>query len=125
MVSRAIAYTNATNDDWVMATPETRLVRVAEDVLDKFGTRTEDGRKITARWSEPYDDGTYEIIFSISGEPELTMLRKKCISIDESPEYWAVERYEGEWHVTVQGNCKAHHPRIDMAIDLARYREGV
>ena len=78
MVSKAIAYTNVTNDDWVMATPETRLVRVAEDVLEQFGSRTEDGRKITASWSEPYDDGTYEIIFNISGEPELTDLRARA-----------------------------------------------
>lgn len=49
---------------------ETRLIRASGDLLDFFGTRTEDGRRLTAEWGEPIghcaesDEYIYEPTFT-------------------------------------------------------------
>jgi hypothetical protein len=56
-----------------------RLVRVAPELIDQWGTRTENGQRITAAWGEPVASvGTepgltfdiYEPIFTVSGDTE-------------------------------------------------------
>jgi len=45
--------------------PRTRLILAAESLLDDFGTRTEDGHKLTAEWGEPSPEGWYSPTFHI------------------------------------------------------------
>lgn len=59
-----------------------RLIRVSADLLDLFGTRTEDGRRMTAEWGDPDADGIYEPVFTATDDgmtlipvAELTRLR--------------------------------------------------
>ena len=48
------------------ATPNgTRLVRMADDILATWGTRTERGDRITAEWGEPDEWGIYEPTLTI------------------------------------------------------------
>src|SRR6266508_2828362 len=44
--------------------PATRLILAAEDLLASFGTRTDDGRRITAEWGEQQPGGWYEPVFT-------------------------------------------------------------
>lgn len=39
--------------------PGTRLVLVQEDALSQFGTRTEDGARLSFEWGEPDENGWY------------------------------------------------------------------
>lgn len=41
-----------------------RLVRVGTEFLSQFGTRTEDGARLTAEWREPDAAGIYEPVFT-------------------------------------------------------------
>lgn len=42
--------------------PGTRLVLVSEDALELFGTRTEDGDRLSFEWGEPDENGWYSPI---------------------------------------------------------------
>jgi hypothetical protein len=59
------------------ATPPegTRLILATTDVLPEWGTRTDDGRRLTAEWGEPDANGWYSPTFTASGEPEIATLR--------------------------------------------------
>ena len=63
-----------------MTEPTTRLIRAAAELLDMFGTRTDDGRTLTAAWGEPVghcpDSGEYiyEPTFTASGPTEADRL---------------------------------------------------
>jgi len=46
-----------------------RLVRIGTEALSQFGTRTEDGRPITAEWGEPDKFGVYEPTFTVGALP--------------------------------------------------------
>jgi secreted protein with Ig-like and vWFA domain len=48
--------------------PGTRLILASEDLFTMFGTRTEDGRKITAEWGDPTSDGWYTPIFTATDD---------------------------------------------------------
>jgi hypothetical protein len=64
--------------DWCgHATPPegTRLILATTDVLPEWGTRTDDGRRLTAEWGEPDANGWYSPTFTASGEPEIATLR--------------------------------------------------
>ena len=41
-----------------------RLIAIADDLLDNFGTRTDDGFALSAEWGEPTPEGWYEPIFT-------------------------------------------------------------
>ncbi len=43
--------------------PGTRLILAHENLLDEWGTRTEDGRRITVEWGEPDEHGWYTPTF--------------------------------------------------------------
>jgi hypothetical protein len=58
--------------------PHTRLILAAEDLLGMFGTRTDDGRKLTAEWGEPSPEGWYEPTFTANGPPELEVARERA-----------------------------------------------
>lgn len=45
--------------------PGTRLILASEDILTSFGTRTEDGYRITAEWGEQRPEGWYEPTFTV------------------------------------------------------------
>ena len=42
----------------------TRLILASEDLLAFFGTRTEDGDRLTAEWGERKPEGWYEPVFT-------------------------------------------------------------
>lgn len=44
--------------------PGTRLILAAEDILETWGTRTEDGRRLTATWGRRHPEGWYEPTFT-------------------------------------------------------------
>ena len=96
----------------------TRLIRASEDVLATFGTRTDDGRRITAEWGEPIghcsdsDEYIYEPTFtatddgySIVSTEELEGLRRErevarewvaaheYVTDPNSPDTESLERY--------------------------------
>jgi len=48
--------------------PGTRLILASENLLEQFGTRTEDGRKITAEWGDPNTDGWYSPTFTVTDD---------------------------------------------------------
>jgi hypothetical protein len=53
----------------VLGDPRTRLVRVAPELFDTpFGTRTDDGRRLTVEWGEPDEFGVYEPVFTAHAE---------------------------------------------------------
>jgi hypothetical protein len=43
----------------------TRLILATENLLDMWGTRTEDGYRITAEWGLPDKNGWYTPVFRI------------------------------------------------------------
>ena len=108
-----------------------RLVRVQPDVLAEWGTRTEDGDRLTVEWGEPDDDGIYDPTFTRHSEgnlraearaaaldgPELRELR------DAADETWAMMASVGftdmDRHVVALRLGKAL-----AAIDALRERRG-
>jgi hypothetical protein len=57
-------------NDWaqvVSITPPegTRLILASENLLDEWGSRTEDGYAIRVKWGEPNEHGWYTPTFSI------------------------------------------------------------
>lgn len=50
----------------------TRLVLMAEDLLEQIGTRTEQGDRITAEWGEQRAEGWYEPTFTAHADDNLT-----------------------------------------------------
>mgnify|MGYP001439506308 CR=1 len=57
-----------------------RLIRASDDLLEMFGTRTEDGRRLTAEWGAPigYSVETGEDIY----EPTFTAHEVEAASLD-------------------------------------------
>ena len=58
----------------------TRLVLASESLLDQWGTRSDDGRKLSAEWGEQHDGGWYEPVFTARDDgmevrPKLTAER--------------------------------------------------
>ena len=51
-----------------MTPPGTRLILASENLLEQFGARTEDGRKITAEWGDPNTDGWYSPTFTVTDD---------------------------------------------------------
>ena len=49
----------------------TRLILASEGFLERIGTRTERGDKITAEWGEPDDRGWYTPIFTAHADDNL------------------------------------------------------
>lgn len=45
-----------------------RLIRASEELIPQWGTRTNDGRRITAEWGEPDAEGIYEPIFTVTDD---------------------------------------------------------
>jgi hypothetical protein len=48
--------------------PGTRLILASENLFEQFGTRTDDGRKITAEWGEPTTEGWYSPTFTVTDD---------------------------------------------------------
>lgn len=46
----------------------TRLIAIADDLLENLGTRTDDGFALTAEWGEPTPEGWYEPIFTATDD---------------------------------------------------------
>lgn len=55
--------------DWLP--PHTRLVLASEDILDQWGTRTEQGERITVEWGNQKPQGWYEPMFTRHGDDVL------------------------------------------------------
>lgn len=53
--------------------PHTRLILASEDLLERFGTRTEDGYRITAEWGEQKPEGWYEPTFTVHHDDRLAL----------------------------------------------------
>jgi hypothetical protein len=70
-LARAALATEASEGLVTLVDPQDRwrLVRVGTEALSQFGTRTEDGRRITAEWGEPDALGIYEPIFTAATDP--------------------------------------------------------
>ena len=58
--------------------PGTRLILASENLLDSWGTRTDDGALITAEWGEPYPEGWYEPTFTIMDDDWLDDIRAEA-----------------------------------------------
>lgn len=48
----------------------TRLILASENILEQWGTRTEDGRRITVEWGDRQPGGWYEPIFTVHEDRE-------------------------------------------------------
>lgn len=59
----------------------TRLVVVSENLLEHFGTRTEDGRRLTAEWGEPSPEGWYTPTFTAHDPPLIADLRGLAVEL--------------------------------------------
>lgn len=44
--------------------PGSRLILASENLLEYWGTRTEDGSRITVEWGEPDENGWYAPVFT-------------------------------------------------------------
>jgi hypothetical protein len=53
-----------------------RLVKVAEALIDQWGTRTEDGRKLTAQFSDSDEPGISELIFTATDDGKMIIDRQ-------------------------------------------------
>ena len=51
--------------------PHTRLILASEDLLEQFGTRTENGSRITAEWGEQKPEGWYEPTFTRHADDDI------------------------------------------------------
>lgn len=93
----AAAILAALPPDWCGHRPPegTRLVLVNIDALSMFGTRTYDGRALTAEWGEPDEHGWYNPTFTATGPAEIARLRK----IEEAARAHALD----EPHLTNSG----------------------
>ncbi len=54
----------------------TRLILASENLLDEWGTRTEDGYRITAKWGEPDENGWYAPTFTIDYNDRLPVVER-------------------------------------------------
>ena len=59
--------------------PHTRLILVSEDLLERFGTRTDRGESITAEWGDPTPEGWYEPTFSVHTDDNLVVKERARI----------------------------------------------
>jgi hypothetical protein len=64
----------------------TRLILASEDLLATWGTRTEDGARITAEWGEPTAEGWYEPTFTVHADDTLGEPTEPVGDLDAHPE---------------------------------------
>jgi hypothetical protein len=75
--------------------PDVRLVRVTKVALDEWGTRTFDGRRLTAEWGEPDDEDCYTPTFTatddgsriVTAESLTRALRQSGLSVVQPPDF--------------------------------------
>lgn len=56
--------------------PHTRLILASEDLLERFGSRNDEGYAITAEWCEQQPKGWYEPTFTVHYDQPLPALVK-------------------------------------------------
>lgn len=72
---------------------QTRLIRASSDLLGLFGTRTKDGRRLTAEWGEPIghcpdsDEYIYEPVFTAHGASWAAPLDERYRALVEAARY--------------------------------------
>lgn len=54
-----------------------RFILASENLFDLWGTRADDGRRITAEWGDPRPDGTYEPIFTATDDGKVIVDREE------------------------------------------------
>ncbi len=79
-------------------TGDARLIRVAEDFVERMRLRTDEGWLITVTWGEPDTDGVYE--------PILTATDDGCVLVragvlDRLRKIEAAARLVSEWHDSI------------------------
>lgn len=97
-----------------------RLVLVQPDVLAQWGTRTEDGDRLTVEWGEPDDDGIYDPTFTRHGDDNL-----RTAALDEAraaadSALWDLEGPDASH----PGIRVEYRRRVMAAIDALRERSG-
>jgi hypothetical protein len=93
----------------------TRLILASEDLLESWGTRTEDGRRITAEWGEPDEHGWYTPIFTATDDGMAVGLAADLALADAVRE--VVDRYRTESGRNRVGLIGRGH---DGAVELIR-----
>lgn len=81
-----------------------RLIRIAEDLLESFGTRTDDGRKLTAEWgpvvayagdSRGIECDIYEPVFTATDDG-MVVLPAEALAVVKAAEAYS-PREDHDW----------------------------
>ena len=82
----------------------TRLILASENILEQFGTRTDNGWAITAEWGEPRPEGWYEPVFTTTDDGSV------LLSPAEAARYRAIEEAAQDVadgrHIAVDGETR-------------------
>lgn len=79
--------------------PGTRLILAAENLLDFFAPRSEDGRKITAEWGDQTPEGWYVPQFKVTDDGKVLVDR---VEQDAALDAQASLEMERDWRETLQ-----------------------
>ena len=58
-----------------------RLILASEDLLEQFGTRTADGRAITAEWGAVTPEGWYEPVFTTTDDGTVLLTAEEAAQL--------------------------------------------
>jgi hypothetical protein len=90
--------------------PHTRLILASEDILEHWGTRTEDGRRIIVQWGEQKPEGWYEPIFRTEDDGFV-----RDAAVGRAAMAWgAAERHLASMS---DDDDEAWHDAMDMGVD--------
>jgi len=63
--------------------PGTRLILASENLFEHWGTRTEDGRRLTVEWGEPRPEGWYEPVLTAHADDTLVPIPTAPPALDD------------------------------------------